>query len=85
MTNSDCYIDDGMDTLTMLNEDVEIEASSPKDTRYQRDASRIPEGFPAEYSPVKAILALEVPSPGNLSSLSRTFTKGHIRSVHSTI
>jgi hypothetical protein len=32
-----------------MNEDVEREASSSNDARYQRDVSRIPKGYPAEY------------------------------------
>jgi hypothetical protein len=43
VTKDDCYIDDDVDTLTVMNEDVEMEASSPNDTRYQRDVSSIPQ------------------------------------------
>jgi hypothetical protein len=35
-------------TLTMMNEDVVMRASSPNDARYQRDVSRIHEGCRAE-------------------------------------
>jgi hypothetical protein len=38
-TNDVCHIGDDMDTLTMMNDDVVMRASSPNDARYQRDVS----------------------------------------------
>jgi hypothetical protein len=42
-TNDDHHIGDDMDTLTVMNEDIVMGASSPNDARYQRGVSRIPE------------------------------------------
>jgi hypothetical protein len=83
-TNDECRVGDDMDTLTVMNEDGEREESSSNNARYQRDVSRIPEGFPAEYGLVKAILALKIPRAENPSSLSRTIPKAHLRPAQST-
>jgi hypothetical protein len=48
MTDDDCHVGDDMDTLTVMNEDVVMEAYSSNDARYQRDVSRIREVFGAE-------------------------------------
>ena len=37
----DCHIGDNTDTLTVMNDDILPETSSPSDTRYQRDVSWI--------------------------------------------
>jgi hypothetical protein len=42
-------VSDDMDTLTVMNEDGELEASSSNDVRYQRDVSWIPKYYPIEY------------------------------------
>ena len=46
-SSDDRHISDDMDTLTVMNEDIVMEASSSNDTRYQRDVSQIREDFRA--------------------------------------
>ena len=48
-TSNDYDVSNDTDTLTVMNEDEEREASSPSDARYHRDVSRIPKDSPAEY------------------------------------
>ena len=38
---NDCYISNDIDMLTVMNDDILIKSSSPRDTRYQRDVSQI--------------------------------------------
>ena len=44
-TDDDCHVSDDMDTLTVMNEDIAMEASSSNDARYQRDVSLDPLSF----------------------------------------
>jgi hypothetical protein len=37
--NYDCYIDDNLDTVTVMNDNILPELPSPSDTRYQRAIS----------------------------------------------
>jgi hypothetical protein len=48
VTNNDCHVSDDMDTLTVMYEDIAMEASSSNNDTYQRDVSRIPEASRAE-------------------------------------
>ena len=41
-TDAATHVGDDMDTLTVMNDDVMMRASSPNDARYQRDVSWIP-------------------------------------------
>ena len=59
-TDEDCLVGDDMDTFTLMNEDITMEASSSNDARCQRDVSRIFEAFRAENYPVEAILPLQI-------------------------
>ena len=41
MSYDDCHISNDKDTLTVMNDDILPESSSPGDTRYQRDVSEV--------------------------------------------
>jgi hypothetical protein len=47
-TDEDCLVGDDMDTVTVMNEDIAMAASSSNDARCQRDVGRAPEAFRAE-------------------------------------
>ncbi|OBT42130.1 hypothetical protein VE00_08320 [Pseudogymnoascus sp. WSF 3629] len=47
-TDDVCDVSDDMDTLTVMNEDGELEASSSNDVRYQRDVQEIRPRFDEE-------------------------------------